>query len=85
MEAKYYIIDLIPDDESKAYEVIPVEETEFYDHMDENYDCAKDCGDVVPKKRTMLRDFENEPDHEEAFNGFSYLKLSTMTPEQWGY
>lgn len=86
---KYYIIDFIPSpdwvDMDAGYDIQEVNEKDFYESMQENYEVAKENGDSVPKKRAMMHDFKGEPNHEEAFNAFSFLKLTDMTPQQWGY
>ena len=82
MSTRYYIIDLINDEDDNIFET---DEKDFYDQMKDNWQIARGEGDRVPKYRTMMHEFKTEADHEEAFNAFSFLKLTTMTPQEWGY
>ena len=83
MDARYYIIDLVArEDDEYIWETT---EEDFYQGVDENWHIAHDERDVVPKYRTMMREFKADADHEESFNAFSFLKLSTMSPQEWGY
>lgn len=80
---RYYIIDLIADDGDEY--IWETDEKDFYDQMEDNYQIAKENGDSVPKHKQMMRGFTQDNNHEEAFNAFSFLKLTDMTPQQWGY
>lgn len=80
---RYYIIDLIADDSDDI--IFETNEKDFYDQMEDNYQIAKDEGDKVPDHDAMVKAYAEEENHEEAFNAFSFLKLTNMTPQQWGY
>ena len=79
---RYYIIDLINDEDDNIFET---NEKDFYDQMEDNYQIAKEEGDKVPAHKKMMNEFQREDNHEEAFNAFSFLKLTDMTPQEWGY
>ena len=80
---RYYIIDLIADDSDDI--IFETNEKDFYDQMEDNYQIAKDEGDKVPDHEQMVEAYASEDNHEEAFNAFSFLKLTDMTPQEWGY
>jgi len=80
---RYYIIDLIADDTDDI--IFETNEKDFYDQMEDNYQIAKDEGDKVPDHEQMVEAYASEDNHEEAFNAFSFLKLTNMTPQEWGY
>ncbi len=80
---RYYIIDLIADDTDDI--IFETNEKDFYDQMEDNYQIAKDEGDKVPDHEQMVEAYASEDNHEEAFNAFSFLKLTDMTPQEWGY
>lgn len=80
---RYYIIDLIADDIDDI--IFETNEKDFYDQMEDNYQIAKDEGDKVPDHEQMVEAYASEDNHEEAFNAFSFLKLTDMTPQEWGY
>lgn len=80
---RYYIIDLIADDSDDI--IYETNEKDFYDQMEDNYQIAKEEGDKVPAHKKMMSEFQREDNHEEAFNAFSFLKLTDMTPQEWGY
>lgn len=80
---RYYIIDLIADDSDDI--IFETNEKDFYDQMEDNYQIAKDEGDKVPDHEQMVEAYASENNHEEAFNAFSFLKLTDMTPQEWGY
>lgn len=80
---RYYIIDLIADDTDDI--IFETNEKDFYDQMEDNYQIAKEEGDRVPDHEQMVEAYASEDNHEEAFNAFSFLKLTDMTPQQWGY
>ena len=79
----YYIIGLVADDEDEY--IWETDEKDFYDQMKDNWHIAKDNGDAVPGYRNMINAYKHEHCHEEAFNAFSFLKLTNMTPQEWGY
>lgn len=80
---RYYIIDLIADDTDDI--IFETNEKDFYDQMEDNYQIAKEEGDRVPDHEQMVEAYASEDNHEEAFNAFSFLKLTDMTPQEWGY
>jgi len=80
---RYYIIDLIADDSDDI--IFETNEKDFYDQMEDNYQIAKEEGDRVPDHEQMVEAYASEDNHEEAFNAFSFLKLTNMTPQEWGY
>ncbi len=80
---RYYIIDLIAEDEDEY--IWETDENDFYDQMEDNYQIANDEGDRVPDHEQMMKAYASEGNHEEAFNAFSFLKLTDMTPQEWGY
>ena len=80
---RYYIIDLIADDSDDI--IFETNEKDFYEQMEENYQIAQEEGDRVPEHESMMKAYAAEDNHEEAFNAFSFLKLTDMTPQQWGY
>lgn len=83
---KYYILDFCPMCSDGAFEGEEVSEKEFFDSLKYNYSVAKEYGDDVPSLRKLIKDIKNSLNFEtDSINAFSYLKLTTMTPEQWGY
>lgn len=82
MKTRYYIIDLVS---GYAEDITEVSEKEFYNSVHYNWQIAHECKDEVPKFRQMMREFKADKNHEEAFNAFSFLKLTTKSLKQWGY
>lgn len=85
-ESKYYLIDFIPSDSSSWMEMEEVSEKEFFESLRYNYSVAKEYGDEVPSIRKTIRDMKSMLNYEaDRMNAFGFLKLTTMTPAQWGY
>ena len=79
--AKYYIIDWL----DTNFVVKKTNIREFYEALLFNYSVAEENGDKVPNFVKMKCDFALKANHEESFNGFSFLKLTNKTLREWGY
>ena len=67
-------------------EVSVVSEKELIESLRYNHSVAKEYGDEVPSLRKTIKDLKSSLNYEaDRMNGFGFLKLTTMTPEQWGY
>lgn len=85
-ESKYYILDFIPMCSENYMEVSVVSEKELIESLRYNHSVAKEYGDEVPSLRKTIKDLKSSLNYEaERMNGFGFLKLTTMTPEQWVY
>lgn len=81
---KWYVIDEAPMEGEKAigeYE----SEDDFFHWLFQNREWAKDAGDLVPSKATLVKAFRDNANHDVEINGFIWLKLTDATLEQWGY
>lgn len=85
-ESKYYILDFCPMMSDYSFEGCEVSEKEFFESLRYNHSVAKEYGDDVPSIRKIIKDLKSSLNYEtDSINAFGYLKLTTMTTEQWGY
>lgn len=85
-ESKYYLLDFLPMCSDNWMEVTEVTEKELIESIRYNHSVAKENGDVVPSLRKTIKDLKSSLNYEaDSMNAFGFLKLTTKTPEQWGY
>ena len=85
-ESKYYILDFIPMCSDSYMDVFEVSEKELIESLRYNHSVAKEYGDEVPSLRKTIKDLKSSLNYEaERMNAMGFLKLTTMTPAQWGY
>lgn len=84
-KAKYFLIDFICDNDD-AYSTEEVSKEQMVESMKVNYKIARENGDDVPSVRSELRRMLTSANYEaDIANGFGFLKLTSMTKEEWGY
>ena len=85
-EATYYLIDFCPMCSEYRWEVTILSKEEFIESLTYNHDVAEEYGDDVPELDKVLKELEEKEDYEaDTMNGFGFLKLTNMTPQEWGY
>ena len=85
-QSKFYILDFAPMCADFWMEVTEVTEEELIDSLTFNHGVAVDNGDEVPSLESIISELKNSEDYEtERLNAFGFLKLTNMSPEEWGY
>ena len=85
-ESRYYLLDFIPMCSDSYMDVYEVSEKELIAEIKFNHSVAKENGDRVPSLRQTIKTLRNSLNFEaDIMNAMGFLKLTTMTPEQWGY
>ena len=85
-DSTYFIMDLCPMCSDYPFDGWEVSEKEFFESLKYNHSVAKEYGDDVPSIRKLIKEIKNSLNYEtDSINAFGYLKLTTMTTEQWGY
>lgn len=84
--ARYFLLDFAPMCSDYAFEVYEATEEELIESIRFNHSIAKENGDSVPSLRKTIKELKSKLDYEaDTMNGMGFLKLTTMTPEEWGY